>query len=476
MPTTRKKADTTPSTSQATAKDKGDANAIPDTIDPPALPQPQNNRPKRSTTKKTGKGEHPAGKPQPEPTSRKRPAKEVDNQSSDYAPEPEVIPEAQPATKKLKTKNSKGFKAQADSVTTASVKKSTKKKGTTNGLGGQAAKENVPPIPATTTSKSKKTTAAERREQQLSAADQEALEQRIKELEAENASQRRAVERLQRTNIRLDHRATRLASTAADSKIDQVISEPKAAKYNLRKEMGLEKDSNTYLRIQRTVRDLSRRVLNFEQSWKNQDPIVIGDLFRAAAEKEPFLRRFRLNWATAKLSQMYLRNNRSYFANIDIPESGVAKRRAKRAKKKDDEVDLPPPDLSKKKKSTKKKSTPASSKEGSSDSSTSAAPEPGSSSSTMSKRQTGTVKASKHPNGSGKNSMDAGEPKGRGNDDDGDEEEEEGESGEKSVDDDDETGGSDSGGDGDEGSSEEDGDVMMGDGEDGPSSDGCGDE
>ncbi|KAG8900949.1 hypothetical protein FRC00_009943 [Tulasnella sp. 408] len=79
----------------------------------------------------------------------------------------------------------------------------------------------------------------------------------------------------------------------------------------------------------------------------------MGDLYRAAAEKEPFLRRFHHNWATTRLAQMYLRNTRSYVANIDIPESAVARRRATTTIKGAKEAGLPPPDLSKLKKKKK---------------------------------------------------------------------------------------------------------------------------
>ncbi|KAG8900768.1 hypothetical protein FRC00_011290 [Tulasnella sp. 408] len=349
------KTDTTPSTAQAGGESKskskgkmGDSNAAADTnTEPQASTQAQNNRPKRAgAAKALSNGENLPNHPQPQTTS----------------------------------------------LVTASVKKNTAtKKGS-----AQAAKENVPPVPAATASKPKKLSAAERREQQLNAADQAALEQRIKELEAQNASQQVAFERLKRQNKRLNHRATLHASSTADAKTDQTIGEPDTAQYNLREEMGLADDSKTYSRVQRTVRDLSRRVLDFEQSWKNQDAIAISDLFRAAAEKEPFLRRFRGNWATAKLAKMYLRNSRSYAANVDIPESGVAKRRARTTKKGAAEAGLPPPALKKKKKSAQpEESAPAPPEETGNEASTSAlpnAPNP-SSTTTNTKSQNGKIQS-----------------------------------------------------------------------------------
>lgn len=47
-----------------------------------------------------------------------------------------------------------------------------------------------------------------------------------------------------------------------------------------------------YFSAQRTVRDLARRALNFDQPWKSQDPITMGDLYRAVSRPSftfPFL-------------------------------------------------------------------------------------------------------------------------------------------------------------------------------------------
>jgi hypothetical protein len=67
---------------------------------------------------------------------------------------------------------------------------------------------------------------------------------------------------------------------------------------------------------------------------------------------------------------MYLRNTRSYNANIDIPESAIAVRRTKVTHKGALEAGLPPPDLSNKKKPTPRGSIPAGSKLGKSTKST----------------------------------------------------------------------------------------------------------
>lgn len=67
---------------------------------------------------------------------------------------------------------------------------------------------------------------------------------------------------------------------------------------------------------------------------------------------------------------MYLRNSRSYHANIDIPESAVAVRRTKVTHKGADEAGLPRPDLSNKKKPTPRGLIPAGSKLGKSTKST----------------------------------------------------------------------------------------------------------
>ncbi|KAG8982753.1 Sec63, partial [Tulasnella sp. 427] len=79
-----------------------------------------------------------------------------------------------------------------------------------------------------------------------------------------------------------------------------------------------------------------------------------------AAEKEPHLRQFRQNWATSKLAQMYLRNCRSYNANVGISTSGTEKRRAKVTIKGALAAGNPPPDLSSRKKSTPRAANKAS--------------------------------------------------------------------------------------------------------------------
>lgn len=60
---------------------------------------------------------------------------------------------------------------------------------------------------------------------------------------------------------------------------------------------------------------------------------------------------------------MYLRNTRSYNANIDNPTSGVGRRRIENTKVGACDAGLPSPDLSKKKKSTSRGSVKATSKE-----------------------------------------------------------------------------------------------------------------
>lgn len=88
---------------------------------------------------------------------------------------------------------------------------------------------------------------------------------------------------------------------------------------------------------------------------------------------------------------MYLRNSRSYHANIDIPESAVAVRRSKTTIKGAKEAGLPPPDLSHKKKPTPRGSIPAGSKLGKSSKSASL---PASASTTVGKGKKSSAKAS----------------------------------------------------------------------------------
>ncbi|KAG8896700.1 hypothetical protein FRC00_005449, partial [Tulasnella sp. 408] len=138
----------------------------------------------------------------------------------------------------------------------------------------------------------------------------------------------------------------------------------------------------------------------------------MGDLYRAATEKEPFLRRFHHNWATTRLAQMYLRNSRSYFANIDIPESAVAKRRATTTIKGAKEAGLPPPDLSKLKKKKKPApkdsvTTPSESTGNKSSASNSQKAATGSSTKTKRKGQPGTSEPSRHPINSEKSIPDS---------------------------------------------------------------------
>ncbi|KAG8900950.1 hypothetical protein FRC00_009944 [Tulasnella sp. 408] len=226
---------------------KGDSNKVPN---PNVKSEAPNSRPKRAVTKSSNQEQHPPAKSQTDSRSRKRQADQANEQPQNTPDTPEAAAEleAQRPTKKSKKATSTGSGEPLSSTTTSNVK-GTKKKASSNGS-GKAAKENVPPPPAATTSKSKKPTAAERREQQLNAADHSALEQRIKELEAQNADHLRAMERLQRKNKRLNHTATQLASSVADTKTDQVIKEPETAKYSLQDEMGLANDTKTYTRIQ----------------------------------------------------------------------------------------------------------------------------------------------------------------------------------------------------------------------------------
>ncbi|KAJ7612765.1 hypothetical protein FB45DRAFT_874968 [Roridomyces roridus] len=88
-----------------------------------------------------------------------------------------------------------------------------------------------------------------------------------------------------------------------------------AGKYTVQIEMrlaGTTKKEKFYNTIADTIRRLAQQAdLPFNFTWKGQPLDKISIIYKAAAEKIPYLQRFENHWATKDLLQQYLKNRRA---------------------------------------------------------------------------------------------------------------------------------------------------------------------
>ncbi|KAJ7606898.1 hypothetical protein FB45DRAFT_1040842 [Roridomyces roridus] len=93
-----------------------------------------------------------------------------------------------------------------------------------------------------------------------------------------------------------------------------MIAQPKG-KYTVQIEMrlaGMTKKEKFYNTIADTIRRLAQQAdLPFDLTWKGQPLDKISIIYKAAAEKIPYLQRFENHWATKDLLQQYLKNRRA---------------------------------------------------------------------------------------------------------------------------------------------------------------------
>ncbi|KAG8987346.1 hypothetical protein FRB90_003393, partial [Tulasnella sp. 427] len=258
---------------------------------PSASNAPTTARTTRTSTKTAAAN---ANMPPPDPPIDPKPPKRKRKDDTDVvsAPTPTTTSDAetaQPPVKKSKKKDGsesvtattteppstaakkKKDARKKDAMKKDATKKDATKKATPTPL-HQSSKENVPPTQA---AKQKRKPTAADREQQLISTEKAAQEQYVKSLEAHCNRTPGA------KNKRLEQHATQKAPSVNDGNPEQLIDEPKAPGYKLKEEMGLSNDDRKYGSIQRSVRDIARRTLDFDSPWKKQDPIAVGDLLRA---------------------------------------------------------------------------------------------------------------------------------------------------------------------------------------------------
>ncbi|EJD42288.1 hypothetical protein AURDEDRAFT_126516 [Auricularia subglabra TFB-10046 SS5] len=106
--------------------------------------------------------------------------------------------------------------------------------------------------------------------------------------------------------------------------------------FSLRTEMQLDNNQQLYKRIQRTVRRcVDKAALNEAHGIRKQDTIKLCNVYKAARELQPRLKRFVNDWATAEMVKLLLRNRRQYAA-----------RRARREESPELELDIDMEELS----------------------------------------------------------------------------------------------------------------------------------
>ncbi|KIJ59353.1 hypothetical protein HYDPIDRAFT_33293 [Hydnomerulius pinastri MD-312] len=85
--------------------------------------------------------------------------------------------------------------------------------------------------------------------------------------------------------------------------------------FSLIEAMELENDTGAYLEIlvRSIVRDLCLTAqLNCNLDYCHQPPRDLGNIFEVAKQQNPYLERFRNNWATSEIVKQFLRNRRKY--------------------------------------------------------------------------------------------------------------------------------------------------------------------
>ncbi|EJD35527.1 hypothetical protein AURDEDRAFT_130578 [Auricularia subglabra TFB-10046 SS5] len=85
--------------------------------------------------------------------------------------------------------------------------------------------------------------------------------------------------------------------------------------FSLRTEMRLNGNPLLYKRIQRTVhRCVDKAGLDEGKGIRAQDTQKLSNIYKAARERQPRLKRFINDWATAEMVRVLLRNRRQYAA------------------------------------------------------------------------------------------------------------------------------------------------------------------
>lgn len=154
-------------------------------------------------------------------------------------------------------------------------------------------------------------------EQALRVAAEELVTDKDAELEA---AREQAVAAAQQAAAAIAAAANQAPAAQNPPEDGDIIPKPRGSggsTYNVRRAMGLTHDKPKYARCLRIVRDvaLASRI-NWQKDYSHQDPLVLGRLFRAAQEKEPYLARFEASWATADMLKQFMRNRRKYMVRL----------------------------------------------------------------------------------------------------------------------------------------------------------------